>query len=102
MKHIELNNEIMKKDSQGFYNIEKDIEAVDEFIKEVNSKIKKFNSVKDRFEWLIRNNYYIDFFEIYTLEEIEKVNTLVYSYNFKFTGSNTTISTSQTIQITGK
>lgn len=84
MKHIELNNEIMKKDSQGFYNIEKDIEAVDEFIKEVNSKIKKFNSVKDRFEWLIRNNYYIDFFETYTLEEIEKVNTLVYSYDFKF------------------
>ena len=84
MKHIELNNEIMKKDSQGFYNIEKDIEAVDEFIKEVNSKIKKFNSVKDRFEWLIRNNYYIDFFETYTLEEIEKVNRLVYSYNFKF------------------
>lgn len=82
--HIELNNGIMKKDNNGFYDLSKDLDAIKEFKKEIKLKTKKFGSVKERFKWLIENNYYIDFFKSYTLEEIEKVNELVYSYNFKF------------------
>lgn len=83
-KHIELNNEIMKKDNKGFYSLDKDLEAISDFKKEVDKKTKKFNSAKERFEWLIKNNYYIDFFKLYTLEDIEMVSKLVYSYKFEF------------------
>lgn len=83
-KYIELNNEIMQKDNTGFYSLSKDIEAVEEFKKHVVSKTKKFKSIKERFEWLIKNNYYIDFFKLYTLEEIEMISELVYSYKFEF------------------
>lgn len=83
-KYIELNNEIMQKDTTGFYSLSKDIEAVEEFKKHVVGKTKKFKSIKERFEWLIKNNYYIDFFKLYTLEEIEELSKLVYDYNFEF------------------
>lgn len=82
-KYIELNNEIMKKEN-GFFALHKDIEAAEEFMMEVKQKSKKFSSVKERYEWLIKENYYIDFFEKYDINDIEKVNDLVYSYNFEF------------------
>lgn len=82
--YIELNNKIMQKDDDGFYSLQYDKQAVREFEKEVDKKIKKFNSIKDRFDWLIENNYYIDFFKDYSLDDIERLTDMVYSYNFEF------------------
>ena len=84
VNYIELNNKIMQKDDNGFFSLQYDRQAIKEFAKEVDRKMKKFDSVKDRFNWLIDNNYYIDFFKDYTLEDIERLTDMVYSYNFEF------------------
>lgn len=84
VNYIELNNKIMQKDDNGFFSLQYDRQAIKEFSKEVDRKMKKFDSVKDRFNWLIDNNYYIDFFKDYTLEDIERLTDMVYSYNFEF------------------
>ncbi len=73
----------MKKEN-GFFSIHKDLEAVEAFMREVAEKSMKFESIKDRFSWLIENNYYIDFFKRYTLEEIEKVTRETYDVKFEF------------------
>lgn len=85
-KYILLNNELMQK-KDGFYQLEKDKEAVTEFQKEVDSKMFSFNSFIwyiDRIQYLIDNNYYENIIQGYTKDEIEELAKLVYGYNFKF------------------
>lgn len=84
MKHIELNNEIMQK-KDGFFNLEKDKEAIKEYMKsEINKKTKIFNSVKERIEWLIENNYYYNVLNDYSIQQIEELHKIADSYNFRF------------------
>ena len=68
----------------GFYQLEKDKQAVKEFQAEVDERLMRFNNVIERFEWLIKNNYYVDFFELYNKDSIIDITTEVYSYQFKF------------------
>lgn len=81
--YLELNNEIMRK-KEGFFQLEKDIQAVELFELDVEDKLMKFKTPIDRINWLIENNYYIDYFKMYSNEEILKIVQKVYSYNFKF------------------
>lgn len=81
--YLELNNELMRKED-GFFQLEKDLEAVEAFELEVENKLMKFKTPIDRIDWLIKNNYYIDFFKMYSKEDILKVVNKIYSYNFKF------------------
>ena len=81
--YLELNNELMRK-KEGFFQLEKDIEAVESFELEVEKKLMKFKTPIDRIKWLIENNYYIDYFKMYSEEDILKVIDKVYSYKFKF------------------
>ena len=81
--YLELNNEIMRK-KEGFFQLEKDIQAVKSFQLEVEKKMMKFKAPIDRINWLIENNYYIDYFKMYSKEDILKVIDKVYSYKFKF------------------
>ena len=60
--YIQLNNELMQK-KDGFYQLAKDREAVQVFIEEVEAKMKRFESEEERLKWLIRENYYEDFFK---------------------------------------
>lgn len=82
-KYIQLNNELMQK-KDHFFQLDKDKQAVDAFLEEVNNRMKKFNSISDRINWLIENNYYENFLEKYTIEQIEMITEKVYSYKFKF------------------
>lgn len=82
-KYIQLNNELMQK-KDHFFQLDKDKQAVDAFLEEVNNKMKKFNSISERINWLIKNNYYENFLEKYTIEQIEMITEKVYSYKFKF------------------
>ena len=82
-KYLELNNELMRK-KDNFFDLEKDIQAVKAFKKEVDEKLMKFNSPIDRIHWLIKNNYYIDFFAMYSHEEILKITDIIYSHKFEF------------------
>ena len=81
--YLELNNEIMRKEN-GFFQLEKDLEAVYAFEQEVEDRLKKFETPIEKMKWLITNNYYIDYFKMYTEKEVLKIIELVYSYKFKF------------------
>ncbi|SMO92138.1 class 1b ribonucleoside-diphosphate reductase subunit alpha [Melghirimyces algeriensis] len=83
MKHIELNSEIMTKVG-GFYQLEKDSVAVTEFMREVDGRSMKFSSPISRMEWLIENEFYENFFEKYSRNQIRSLLDLAYRYDFKF------------------
>ncbi len=58
MKHIELNNELMQRGADGFYQLDKDKEAVVAFMEEVAEKSVKFDSLRHKLDYLIENDYY--------------------------------------------
>lgn len=81
--YIKLNNQVMQK-VNGFYQLDKDKIAVEEFQQEVNSKRYPFHSCEDRFTWLIENDYYINFSEMYDIDFIIALSQHIDSYEFKF------------------
>lgn len=81
--YIRLNNELMQQQN-GFYQLEKDLEAVEVFQAEIDSKMKKFRTVSERFNWLIENNYYTNFLTWYQMEDIQMIHQKVFSYQFRF------------------
>ncbi|WP_156286348.1 class 1b ribonucleoside-diphosphate reductase subunit alpha [Oceanivirga salmonicida] len=70
----------------GKTNYEADKEAVDEYMNvHVIPNSKKFNSVKERLEYLINNNYYEkEVLDLYSMSELEELYTIADSYNHKF------------------
>ena len=65
--HIKLNNEVMqrKNGGMGFFNLEKDKEALDEYMREVNDYTIHFDSEMERLHYLIENNFYYNVFKQY-------------------------------------
>jgi len=74
------------KESYDFSALDLDKQAVEEFHKELDNSLQvKFTSVKERFRYLIDNDYYVDIYEMgYTDKHIEELYELLYSYDFKF------------------
>lgn len=60
--HIELNNEVTKRDDTGFFMLHKDKEAIAEFLREVEDKTIKFNSEIKRLKYLVEENFYYNIF----------------------------------------
>lgn len=83
MKYIELNNEVLQK-KNGFFQLEKDQEAIIDFEQEVTEKMLAFNSEEERLHYLIAHNYYEDFFKQYNLADILDLTELILSYQFRF------------------
>jgi ribonucleoside-diphosphate reductase alpha chain len=73
---------MQKKD--GFFNLEKDKEAVKEFMREVKKKSIYFDSLEKRIKYMIENDYYYNVLEQYTMNQIYDIDRLVKSYNFQF------------------
>ncbi len=84
LKHIELNNELMQRGADGFYQLEKDKEAVAAFMAEVEEKSVKFDSLRHKLDYLIENDYYDNVFDKYTYDQVEAVFTLTASSGFEF------------------
>ncbi|MEE4568263.1 class 1b ribonucleoside-diphosphate reductase subunit alpha [Paenibacillus polymyxa] len=84
MRHIELNNMLMKRDTDGFFQLEKDQEAVAEFMKEVQERSLKFADTAAQVLYMIENDYYENFHNSYTADEINDIFHITHSYNFKF------------------
>ena len=83
-KWIYLNNEIMVKQGEDF-QLEKDKEAVySYFVDYVNKNTVFFHNLEEKMRYLIKNNYYIDFYEMYSHDEIKEVFKLVYDKKFRF------------------
>lgn len=84
VKHIELNNQLMQRGVDGFYQLEKDQEAVRAFMAEVDQKSVKFGSLREKLDYLIANDYYDDVFVKYTYEQVEAVFNLTTNSDFQF------------------
>ncbi len=86
MNWIELNNQVIIKNEQGKYQLEKDKEALDCYIKEyVDLKLKKFKSLKERLDYLVVNKYYSkEVLDKYSMDFINRIFKIIENYNFKF------------------
>ncbi|ALN97957.1 ribonucleotide-diphosphate reductase subunit alpha [Bacillus phage vB_BpuM-BpSp] len=82
--YLKLNKEIMKKGEDGFWQLGKDLEARDLFEEEVNSKLIKFETTEDRFNFLINKGYYYNVYNEYTLDQIEELEKIIYGHKFTF------------------
>ncbi|KPN82595.1 Ribonucleoside-diphosphate reductase [Apilactobacillus kunkeei] len=83
--YYDLNNEInIPKDDK--IQLNKDKEALEAFIKEnVEPNLKKFGSLKEKFDFLIDNDYLEEeFINKYDFSFIEKIYDYLKSQNFKF------------------
>lgn len=86
MKYLELNNEMNTRfrEEFDFEALLLDKMAVEEFLNEVNSKMVRFPTLKHRIDFLIHNNYYINFYEMYNYDQIKELYDYCYSFNFEF------------------
>ncbi|MDQ0088732.1 ribonucleoside-diphosphate reductase alpha chain [Paenibacillus anaericanus] len=84
MRHIELNNLLMQRDSSGFFQLEKDKEAVEAFMEEVGRKSMTFADIPTQIKYMIDNDYYENLYERYSESEVEEIFALTRSYNFQF------------------
>lgn len=85
MEHILLNAEIKIK-KNNFFQLKKDLEAMESFIKNVfNPNYMKFNSQYDRVKWMIDKNYYVrKLTEWYTKKQINELGNYIKSFNHEF------------------
>lgn len=83
-KWIYLNNEIMVKQGEDF-QLEKDKEAVySYFVDYVNKNTVFFHNLEEKMRYLIKNDYYIDFYQMYSHDEIKELFKMVYDKKFRF------------------
>ncbi|MFC9708738.1 class 1b ribonucleoside-diphosphate reductase subunit alpha [Paenibacillus sp. NPDC056933] len=84
MRHIELNNMLLKRDSDGFFQLHKDKEAVEEFMNEIQDKSMAFASIDDQVKFMIDHDYYEDFYASYTTDEVRTVFEITRGYQYNF------------------
>ncbi|MEG2985642.1 MAG: class 1b ribonucleoside-diphosphate reductase subunit alpha [Peptostreptococcaceae bacterium] len=86
MKYIKLNNQVIIKDNQGKYQLEKDKEALNSYIEEyINPRIKAFNNIEERLSYLIENKYYSkEVIDKYSIDFINKTYKEIEKENFNF------------------
>ncbi|CEP95721.1 ribonucleoside-diphosphate reductase subunit alpha (Ribonucleotide reductase large subunit) [[Clostridium] sordellii] len=86
MKYIKLNNEVIIKDKEGKYQLEKDKEALRSYLKEyINPRMKKFKNQEQRLNYLINNNYYSkDIIDKYSMDFIKDTYESIERENFEF------------------
>jgi len=84
LRHIELNNEIMRRGPDGFFRLEKDREALEEYLKEVRAESVRFPDLKKKLVFLIENGYYENFFERYSEADVLDVFEWTRAYPFAF------------------
>ncbi|WP_271400835.1 class 1b ribonucleoside-diphosphate reductase subunit alpha [Salinicoccus roseus] len=82
--HIELNNEVTKRDETGFYQLHKDQEALAVFMEEVKDKTIHFDSELERLHYLVENDFYYDLFAEYSDEDVMDIVTYADSIPFQF------------------
>ncbi|MEJ7489828.1 class 1b ribonucleoside-diphosphate reductase subunit alpha [Staphylococcus pettenkoferi] len=82
--HIELNNEVTKRKDNGFFNLEKDQEALEVYLQEIHDKTIYFDSEIERLHYLVDNDFYFNVFEKYTEEQLVDVTNYAKNINFQF------------------
>lgn len=85
-KYIEYNNRIKQRDADGFYNLEADQKALEFYLANIKAKSKLFINNQEKLEWLIANNYYEDFFDLYGYDkdQVFSLHEQLYQEEFQF------------------
>lgn len=83
--HVELNNEVTQRDDSGFYKLEKDLEALEVFMEEVEAKTIHFDSELERLQYLVDNDFYYDLFKEYSETALQDIidHADAIEFNFK-------------------
>lgn len=86
MNWVELNNQVIIKDAKGKYQLEKDKEALDVYIKEyIYPRLKQFSSIEEKLDYLINKEYYSkDIIDKYNIDFIKQLYKIIEKHNFKF------------------
>jgi ribonucleoside-diphosphate reductase alpha chain len=84
LRHIELNNLLMKRGADGFFQLDKDREAVREFMEEVRRNSIRFASIAEKVRYMIDNDYYENVYERYSESDVEEIYRITHSYRFEF------------------
>ena len=84
-KYIAL-NALLKTYSKKTHDYAPDKEAADLYLENhIKPNMKKFKSVKDRIEYLVKNNYYEkEVIDKYSMKEIEDITKYAYSFKHSF------------------
>lgn len=82
--HIELNNLVTQLRPDGFFDLEKDQDAIKAFQQEVDENTMEFTSEITRLHWLVKNNYYYNLFEKYLEEDVLELIELAEKTEFSF------------------
>ena len=84
--HIKLNNEVMqrKNEGMGFFNLEKDQEALKEYMREVDDYSINFETELSRLHYLVDNNFYYNVFKQYNEIVLQELIDYTNSFEFKF------------------
>ncbi|MEK8128470.1 class 1b ribonucleoside-diphosphate reductase subunit alpha [Paenibacillus filicis] len=84
MRHIELNNLLMQKGTDGFFQLDKDREAVRSFMEEVYAKSLAFESHLVKVRYMIDQDYYENVFDTYTEFQVDEIYRITHEYGFEF------------------
>ncbi|EGT3682437.1 class 1b ribonucleoside-diphosphate reductase subunit alpha [Clostridioides difficile] len=86
MNWIELNNQVIIKNEQGKYQLEKDKEALSSYIEEfIQPKLRKFNNLEERFKYLIDEGYYSkEVINQYSIDVIKNIYDMIDKHKFEF------------------
>ena len=82
--HIELNNEVTKRKDNGFFNLEKDQEALAVYLEEIQDKTIYFDTEIERLHYLVDNDFYFDVFEKYSEADLQEITDYAKSIDFRF------------------
>ena len=72
------------RQKDGFYDLEKDKEAMNLYLEEVASKTKAFPNELERLSWLVKNDFYFDCFSLYDEHFLKEITAKAYTYDFQF------------------
>lgn len=81
--YLNLNSQVINE-KDGFFQLDKDKEALDVYLAEINLKTLKFDNINDKLRYLIDNNFYEDFYTKYSKETIQKAYDILKKQNFQF------------------
>lgn len=86
MNWIELNNQVIIKNEQGKYQLEKDREALSSYIEEfIQPKLRKFNNLEERLKYLIDEGYYSkEVINQYSMDFIKNIYEIIDKQKFEF------------------
>ncbi|EZX23652.1 ribonucleoside-diphosphate reductase, alpha subunit [Staphylococcus aureus C0673] len=82
--HIELNNKVTKRREDGFFDIEKDQEALEVYLEEIAEKTIQFNDPIERLHFLVEQGFYYDLFKEYSEASLKEINQFADSIPFQF------------------